>query len=85
MRTLSAAVLALALGISGAALVSTSDTAWAQSVQIGPGGVRVSPYSDGYERRRGRRFERHERCRTIVERRRNRFGERVETRRRVCR
>jgi hypothetical protein len=63
-----------------------SSTASAQpSIQVGPGGVRVDPDSDRYERRRYRRWERRsERCRTIVEQRRNRFGERVERRTRVC-
>ena len=80
-----AVVFALALGLAGAALFSTS-TALAQSFEIGPGGVRVDPYSDRYERRRERGWERRaERCRIIVERRRNRWGEIVRTEREVCR
>jgi hypothetical protein len=84
MKTMSVvAGFALALLFSGG--VPVSSTAWAQSVQIGPGGVRVDP--DGG--RRGRRHERwegrRERCETVVERRRNRFGEMVTRRTRVCR
>ena len=84
MKIIGAAGIALALGLASGGLVSS--TASAQpSIQVGPGGVRVDPDSDRYERRRDRRFERRgERCRTIVEQRRNRFGERVERRTRVC-
>jgi hypothetical protein len=60
-----------------------SNSAWSQSIPIGPGGVRVAPDYDRYERRRWRRSERE--CRTVIERRRNRFGELIETRRRICR
>jgi hypothetical protein len=80
MKSLAAAVFASALGLFGAALVSPSD-AWAQSVRIGPGGVRITPDRDRHDMRRGR----GDRCRVIVEHRRNRFGERVTTRKRVCR
>src|SRR5215210_460465 len=69
MKTLAAAVFASALGLFGAALVSPSD-AWAQSVRIGPGGVRITPDRDQHDMRRGR----GDRCRVIVEHRRNRFG-----------
>ena len=79
--------LAVALGL--ALLLSMgagSSSAWSQSVQIGPGGVRISP-NDHHMRRRHHRWERghRERCRTVVEHRRNRFGERVTRRTRVCR
>jgi hypothetical protein len=80
MKALAAAI-ALGLLLSGGLM---SDTAWSQSIRIGPGGVQVTPDDDRYERRRWRRSER-ERCRTIIERRRNRFGEMVERRTRVCR
>jgi hypothetical protein len=86
MKPLSVAV-ALALGFSGVALVPSS-IAWAQSFEIGRGGVRVDPYGDDrYERRRARRWERDDDddCRTIIERRRNRWGEMEERRREVCR
>ena len=87
MKPFGATVFALALGLSAAALVPSSN-AWAQSFEIGRGGVRVDPYGGGdrYERRRERGWERRrERCRTVVERRRNRWGEVVTTRREVCR
>jgi hypothetical protein len=80
MKALGAAI---ALGLLLAAGLM-SDTAWSQSIRIGPGGVRVTPDDDRYERRRWRRSE-GERCRTVIERRRNRFGEMVERRSRVCR
>jgi hypothetical protein len=77
MRTTGAAI-AVALILAGG--LGSSD-AWSQSVEIGPGGVRVRPDDDGrrYRRRGG------ERCRTVIEQRRNRFGERVTERRRICR
>jgi hypothetical protein len=60
----------------------------AQGISVGPGGVRVETGRerryDRYDRRE--RFERRgERCRVEVERRRNRFGEVVTRRTRVCR
>jgi len=78
MKFIGAAAIALALGLASGGFVSS--TASAQpSIQVGPGGVRVDPDSDRYESRRYRRWERRgERCRTIIEQRRNRFGERVE-------
>jgi hypothetical protein len=84
MKSLGVAIFALALGFSSVALVPSSG-AWAQSFEIGPGGVRVDPYrGDRYERRRG--WERRgQRCRIIVERRRNRWGELVRTEREICR
>jgi hypothetical protein len=67
-------------GLVGSAPAST------QGISVGPGGVRIV---DGRRDRRGyeeRRFERRgERCRVEVERRRNRFGEVVTRRTRVCR
>ena len=85
MKPLRKAACALALALSGAALVPSS-SAWAQSFEIGRGGVRVDPYGDDrYERRRERRWERRdEECRIIVERRRNRWGELVRTEREIC-
>ena len=76
MRPIGAAV-AVALMLAGG-LVSSD--AWSQSIQIGPGGVRVRPDDDDRRYRR-----RGERCRVVVEHRRNRFGERVTERRRICR
>jgi hypothetical protein len=85
MKSLGAAVC-LVLGLSGAALIVPPTPALAQSFEIGPGGVRVDPYSDRYERRRVRRWERDDDdCRIVFERRRNRWGEMEERRREVCR
>jgi len=78
-KLLADAAIAVGLLLSGGLL---SDSAWSQTVRIGPGGVRVGPDYDRYERRRWRRAER---CRVVIERRRNRFGEMVERRTRVCR
>src|SRR5215207_1690392 len=84
MKIIGAAAMALALGMASGGLFSSPSTAQ-PSIQVGPGGVRVDPDSDRYESRRYRGWERRgERCRTIVEQRRNRFGERVERRTRVC-
>lgn len=84
MKIIGSAAIALTLALASGGFVSS--TALAQpAVEIGPGGVRVSPDSDRYERRRGRRWERDRGgCRTIVERRENRFGEMVTRRTRVC-
>ena len=77
--------------------IPASVPASAQGVRIGPGGVTVDLDRDrglrfdrGFDRRRDfnrRRGFRHgfERCRTIVERRRNRSGELVTRRNRICR
>jgi hypothetical protein len=73
--------IAFALALAGVAssIALVPSTASAQSVQIGPGGVRIGPNRpDRWERRR-------ERCRVVIEHRRNRFGERVTERRRICR
>jgi hypothetical protein len=91
MRTiLAAAVFASLVGLS-------PTVASAQGISIGPGGVRVETdrdrrfderryRGDRFERRRGERFERRgPRCRVEVERRRNRFGEIVTRRTRICR
>ena len=75
------AVVASAIMLAGAVV---SSGAWAQSIQIGPGGVRVRPDDDRMHRRRGFE-ERGQRCRVVIEKRRNRFGERVTERRRICR
>ena len=68
---------ALALGLVAAGGMASSPAS-AQSVYVGPrGGLHINP---------GPRFHRPvERCRVIVERRRNRFGEMVVRRTRVCR
>jgi hypothetical protein len=82
MRTIVAA--ALFTSLIGLAPTAAS----AQGFSIGPGGVRVETDRDrGYHREHRReRFERRgERCRVEVERRRNRFGEVVTRRTRVCR
>ena len=84
MKTMIGAALAVGVLAASGGLVSTG--AWAQSIEIGPrGGIHISP--DGERRYDGRRrYRRHEeRCRVIVERRRNRFGEVVVRRTRVCR
>jgi hypothetical protein len=71
---------ALAAGVLASGWLAPS-AALAQSVHIGPrGGIHITP--DGPPRVRRHRVER---CRVIVERRRNRFGEMVERRTRVCR
>ncbi len=81
MKVTLAAVVVVALGAS---------SAWAQSFEIGSGGVRVRPDSDRYERREFRRDrergwdQRGERCRTVVVRRETRRGT-VTERRRECR
>jgi hypothetical protein len=61
--------------------------AFAQGISIGPDGVRVETRRErDWERRRRRGAERREeRCRTIIERRRDRFGDMVTRRTRVCR
>jgi hypothetical protein len=84
MKIIGAAAIALALGLASGGLFSSPVSAQ-PSIQVGPGGVRVDPDSDRYERRRYRRWERRgERCRTVIEQRRNRRGEMVEERTRVC-
>jgi hypothetical protein len=81
------AIFAAAVLISVAAFTPTG--ASAQGISVGPGGVRVdSGLEPRYRERRfeRRRFERRgERCRVEVERRRNRFGELVTRRTRICR
>jgi hypothetical protein len=80
MKTLIGAALAAGLLAASGGLVTSG--ASAQSIHVGPrGGIHITP--DGP--RRHMRRHRGERCRTIVERRRNRFGEMVERRTRVCR
>jgi hypothetical protein len=73
-----------------AIVILAGSTAWAQDIRIGPGGIRIDP--DGrrgmehrHHRRGGWDRGRGERCRVVVERRVNRFGERVTRRTRVCR
>ncbi len=64
------AVVALGAGSIGAAN--------ALDVGVGPNGVYVGPgHRDYYDRDRGE-------CRTIIDRRTNRFGEDVTVRRRIC-
>ncbi len=88
MRLILAAIVLTSL----AALSPSS--ASAQGFRIGPDGIRIEPRRErdwdrrdwerrGWERRRWER--RGERCRVYVERRRNRFGELVIRRTRVCR
>ena len=85
ITTASAALLAGAtLGVSAPAQAQFG-------VEIGAGGARVyDGPRDGYRpviERRERRViveDDEEECRVVVERRVNRFGERVESRRRVC-
>jgi hypothetical protein len=78
-------VIVTALLVSCMASVGSAPAS-AQGISIGPGGVRIDKGRRnrwGYEERR---FERRgERCRVEVERRRNRFGEVVTRRTRVCR
>jgi hypothetical protein len=76
MKVLSAAVAIVILAGSGA---------WAQGISIGPGGVRIDDGRRDHHRRGGWDRDRGERCRMVVERRVNRFGERVTKRTRVCR
>lgn len=89
MRTILAATLF-------ASLIGLSPTvASAQGFSVGPGGVQVETgrerrYDRDYDRRdrfeRRERFERRGRsCRVEIERRRNRFGEVVTRRTRICR
>ena len=83
ITTASAALLA---GVAvGAAVPAQAQV----GIEIGPRGPRVYEQRDEYRpvvERRQRRVvvEEEEDCRMVVERRVNRFGERVETRRRVC-
>jgi hypothetical protein len=52
----------------------------AVEVDVGPGGIHVGPQRHyGY-----RSFNRYSDCRVIIDRRVNRYGERVTVRRRVC-
>ncbi len=85
MRMMLAAAVVAAISTVAA---SAPSTAFAQGISVGPGGVRIETRRErGWERRPPRRgWERSaERCRTIIERRRNRFGELVTRRTRVCR
>lgn len=58
-----------------AALFAVAGTTAVQAVdvEVGPGGVHVGDHYRG-----------HDRCRTIISHRTNRFGEEVTVRRRVC-
>ncbi len=64
-------------------------TAKAVEIGVGPGGVYVDPDRDHY-RYRDRdydaynRYDRYGRCRVVIDRRTNRFGEDVTVRRRIC-
>ncbi len=84
MRMMLAAAAMAAIATLGTAAPST---AFAQGISVGPGGVRIETRRErGWERRPRRGWERRgERCRIIIERRRNRFGEVVTRRTRVCR
>ncbi len=89
-----------AVAITFLASLLSPSTGSAQGISIGPGGVRVETRRErdwdrrgrrGYDRRGRRGYEgrgygrRGDRCRTVVERRRNRSGEVVTRRSRVCR
>jgi hypothetical protein len=76
MKALSAAIVLIIVAGSGA---------WAQGISIGPGGVRVDDGRRDYDRRGRWDRDRGDRCRMVIERRVNRFGERVTRRTRVCR
>jgi hypothetical protein len=80
MKIVGAAAIALGFALSCSGFVSSPALAQ-PSIEVGPGGVRVGPDSDRYERR-GR--DRGGRCRTVEETRRNRFGERVTRTTRIC-
>jgi hypothetical protein len=71
------AAIALGLLFSGGL---ASSSAWSQTVHIGPrGGVHITPDRPHYGRAP------LQRCRVVIERHRNRFGEVVTRRTRVCR
>jgi len=81
MKIIAPAAIVLVLALSSGGVLSS--TASAQpSIEVGPRGVRVNPDADRYERRG---YRRGERCEVRVERRRNRFGEMVTRRERICR
>ena len=87
MRKFMATLAALA-ALGSLALMSTE--ASAQSVEIGPGGVRFGLYPPPpppppYYGRGGYRVRGYGRCRTIIVRRENRYGETVIKRIRKCR
>ena len=92
MKAFGAAIAAGVILLSGT-LLSTDVSA--QSIRIGPGGVRITTDRDRWDRRdrwerrdrwdRRDTWDRRDRCRTIIERRRDRFGDWVTVRRRVCR
>lgn len=68
----------LALAAFATLTLGTVATATAVEFGVGPGGVYVGPDRPyGYYRDYGG-------CRTVIEQRTNRFGERVEVRRRIC-
>jgi hypothetical protein len=80
MKALSTTIAAGIILIAGSVLQSAS----AQTIRVGPGGVRITPeHHDRWDHRN--RWERRDRCRTVIERHRNNRGQWVETRRRVCR
>lgn len=76
--------LALALAFAGtlSSMTVVPSPASAQTVRIGPHGVRIGT---GHHRRHHRWERRHHNCRVVVTHRRNRFGEHVTVRRRICR
>lgn len=75
MKTLGAAVAAGIILLSGSVIATEASAA---TIRIGPDGVRITDRDHD-------RWERRDRCRIVIERHRNRWGEWVETRRRVCR
>ena len=79
MKALGAAIAASVILLAGSVMVPEAS---AQSVRIGPSGVRIDTDRDRWDRRG--RWDRWDRGRTVIERKRRR-GRIIETRRRVCR
>ena len=82
MKALGAAIAASVILPAGSVMVPEAS---AQSVRIGPSGVRIDTDRDRWDRRgRWDRWDRRDWGRTVIERKRRR-GRIIETRRRVCR
>jgi hypothetical protein len=82
MKALGAAIAASVILPAGSVMVPEAS---AQSVRIGPSGVRIDTDRDRWDRRgRWERWDRRDWGRTVIERKRRR-GRIIETRRRVCR
>ena len=71
-----AAIMVLAAGGATAAN--------AVELDVGPGGVYVSPHRDHYRYRDYDAYNRYDRCRVVIDHRVNRFGEDITVRRRIC-